>query len=172
MSPTPESILSVLFPLICSGFFLIPAAILLFFFFRVRMKSEASLKWSYVTGRIISSEVRTNTEQLNDDTHRVRYTYSPLVQYEYVVNGQPYTAMRIHYGVTPQLERARAEQLARKYVPGMPLKVYYNPEKPEEAVLEQKSVSSVAGLIFGLIFVTLSACSCLISVIGLIRMFQ
>ena len=173
MSLNLEALLSALFPLVCSGIFLLPAAILLYFFFRVRMKSNASMKWPYTSGRIISSEVRTNTEHPDDDNpRRVRYTYSPVVKYEYFINGQAYTASRIHYGVTPMLERAKAEQLAQHYVSGMPLKVYYNPANPNEAVLEQKSVSSYAGLVFGLIFVVLSACSCLMSAVGLIRMFR
>jgi hypothetical protein len=92
-----------------------------------------------------------------------------VVEYDYAVNSQPYKGRRINYGITATQSKAAAQKEADRFTPGMQVTVYYNPEKPGEAVLEKKEVKSNVGLILGIVFMALTLCTCLISVIMIAR---
>lgn len=159
-------------PVLIVGFcfgsgFLLAGVGLLFFALRTRRKSAASLNWPSTVGTVISSGVQTNT--FTDEYHRETYSFMPRVEYAYTVNGQEYRGRRLHFGVTESRRRADAEREANRYPVGMQVKVYYDPEKPQEAVLEQKSVSARLPLVLGIIFLVLTLCTCLVSLIALAR---
>ena len=165
-----ESLIFAFVPLCFGGFFFLAAAILLFFTLRTRKKSEASLNWPSTSGAITSASVRQNSS--TDEDGHVRHSYSPLVEYDFSVNGQAYTGKRINYGITASPTRAAAQKEVDRFPVGMQVTVFYNPEKPNEAVLEKKLVKSKVGLILGLVFLGLTLCSCLISSIMLGRGLQ
>jgi len=53
------------------------------------------------------------------------------------------------------VKESEAQAITDKYLAGTPVNVHYNPNKPEESVLEVVSRSSKAFLILGLIFIGL-----------------
>lgn len=154
-------------PLCFGGFFFLAGGLLLFFAIRTRKKSSASLSWPSTTGTIHSSTVRRNSS--TDEDGHTSYTFSPIVEYDYLVNGQAYKGKTIHYGITPSPSMATAQKEVDRFAPGMQVTVFYNPEKPNEAVLEKKEVKSKVGLILGMVFMALTLCTCLISVVMVLR---
>lgn len=64
--------------------------------------------------------------------------YAADLRYNYTVGSQPYQGTRIRAvqaAGTP--DSAAAESVLKRYVPGQQIPVYYNPDHPERAVLEQ-----------------------------------
>jgi hypothetical protein len=167
MSSAPEQLIFAFVPLCFGGFFFLAGIILLFFAIRTRQKSSASMAWPSTIGRITTSTVRQNSS--TDEDGHVSFTYSPVVEYDYSVNSQVNKGRRINYGITASQIRAAAQREADRFTPGMQVTVYYNPEKPGEAVLEKKVVKSNIGLILGIIFMALTLCTCLISGIMVAR---
>ena len=162
-----EQLILAVVPLCFGGFFFLSGAILLFFSLRARKKSSASMSWPSTTGRIITSTVRQNSS--TDEDGHVSFTYSPVVEYEYTVNNQVYKGKTINYGITAMQDRNAAQKEVDRFTPGAQVPVYYNPEKPQEAVLEKKEVKANVGLIIGIVFMALTLCTCLISAIMVIR---
>jgi hypothetical protein len=154
-------------PLCFGGFFFLAGALLLFFTLRTRKKSSASLSWPSTTGTILSSTVRRNSS--TDEDGHTNYSFSPIVEYDYSVSGQAFKGKRVHYGITPSTSMSTAQKEADRFTPGMQVPVFYNPDKPNEAVLEKKEVTSKVGLILGVVFMALTLCTCLISVVMVLR---
>lgn len=167
MSSASEQLIFAFVPLCFGGFFFLAGIILLFFAIRTRQKSSTSMAWPATVGRIITATVRQNSS--TDEDGHVDFTYSPVVEYDYSVNNQAFKGRRIHYGITPSQSKAAAQKEADRFTPGMQVTVYYNPEKPAEAVLEKKVVKSSVGLILGIVFMALTLCTCLISGIMVAR---
>lgn len=163
----PDQLVFAFVPLCFGGFFFLAGAILLFFALRTRKKSAASLSWTPTAGTISSSTVRRNSS--SDEDGHISYTFSPIVEYDYSVNGQAYKGKTIHYGITPSQDMATAQKEADRFPVGRQVTVFYNPEKPNEAVLEQKEVKSKVGLILGIVFMALTLCSCLAAGVMLLR---
>jgi hypothetical protein len=162
-----EQLVFAFVPLCFGGFFFLAGTILLFFTIRARKKSTASLAWPSTAGTIVSSTVRRNSS--TDEDGHTNFSFSPIVEYDYSVNGQAYKGKKIHYGITPSQDNATAQKEADRFPAGRQVTVFFNPEKPNEAVLEQKEVKSKVGLILGIVFMGLTLCSCLVSGIMLLR---
>jgi len=167
MSSVSDQLILAFVPLCFGGVFFLVGAITLFFVIRNRQKSSASMSWPSTPGTITASSVRENSS--TDEDGHVSYTYSPVVEYDFTVNNQNYKGKRINYGVSASSSYEKARQETDRFNPGMQVTVYYNPEKPGEAVLEKKVVKSKGGLILGIVFMVLALCTCLISGIMLIR---
>ena len=167
MSSNSEQLIFAIVPLCFGGFFFLAGAILLFFTLRTRKKSNASMSWPSATGQISAASVRKNSS--TDEDGYVDITYSPIVEYDYWVNGQVYKGHRIHFGITPSPRPGAAQAEVDRFPVGRQVTVFYNPEKPGEAVLEKKMVTSKAGFIVGGVFIALTLCTCCISTVMVIR---
>lgn len=167
MSSVNEQLIFAFVPLCFGGFFFLAGAILLFFAIRNRQKSSASMSWPSIQGRITASSVRQNSS--TDEDGHVSYTYSPAVEYDFMVNNQNYKGKRINYGVSATTSKEAAQKKADRFSAGMQVTVCYNPEKPGEAILDKKVVTSKVGLVIGIVFMALTLCTCLISGIMVIR---
>ncbi|HTK84056.1 MAG TPA: DUF3592 domain-containing protein [Patescibacteria group bacterium] len=78
-------------------------------------------------------------------------TYSAVITYRYSVNGQNYTSDRYWYAGSGSGSMAAAQNTVDKYPAGAQTTAYYNPDKPEEAVLDNSAPSTTipyAGLGF------------------------
>ena len=167
MSSPSEQLIFAFVPLCFGGFFFLAGAILLFFAIRTRRKSSASMAWPSTTGQISTASVRQNSA--TDEDGHVNFTYSPIVEYDFPVNGQAFKGRRINYGITASPTREAAQKEVDRFPIGRQVTVFYNPEKPSEAVLEKKVVTSKVGLILGIVFMVLTLCTCCISVIMVTR---
>jgi hypothetical protein len=102
--------------------------------FRSRRKSRAARTWPSTEGRIVDSRVEAKT--LPGDRPNTRF--APRITYEYVVNGRVYQSQRIAFRETFwSLAPQSAQASAARYPAGAHVTVYYDPEHPEETVLER-----------------------------------
>lgn len=104
--------------------------------------------WTATTGRVISSTVDldTRTERRNGRT-TTKKTYTPIVTYEYTVDGVRYEGDSIraddHGG-----GQDRAYDIAGSYPEGSETTVYYDPNSPADAVL-MRGYESTQVYLFG-----------------------
>jgi hypothetical protein len=171
----PMANLPANFALLCGGFFfLITLGIgvaLLVLSARSKQKAGASLQWPATPGTVILSEIRQSSN--TDDDGHTTYSYYPHVEYSYTVAGQTYTCKQIAFGGvvghgTPQ----NAQATLAKYPLHAPVQVYYDPGKPEDAVLERVASAGAKGSkTVGMILLVLSALIACPLIIGLIRNF-
>ena len=122
------------------------------------VKILRSRKWPTAPGKIIASEVSTETEivcgEFGDPQEITRD--SPKIRYCYAVGGREFKSARIRWvsrkwGITDPVRKTVA-----KYRVAQPVSVYYDPNHPANAVLEPavegllgRGLLSVAFLISG-----------------------
>ncbi|HEX8444385.1 MAG TPA: DUF3592 domain-containing protein [Allosphingosinicella sp.] len=113
---------------------------------RARKKANASAAWPSTLANVISSQV----EEMRTTEGS---SYRPVVVYRYSAAGSEYEGQRIRFGNLYGSERS-ARAVADRYPSGSEQAVRYNPEKPEDAVLETKLpgptylILAIGGLLF------------------------
>jgi Protein of unknown function (DUF3592) len=113
----------------------------------LRSRSKQCLHWPSVIGQVTESRV--------DDTH-VDMT-KPVLRYRYEVGGQAYVGFRASFS-GHGVSRAAMDQLLRPFPQGSTVKVYYNPQDPASAVLNNTTPSHWQyWLLFGVGFLALAA---------------
>jgi Protein of unknown function (DUF3592) len=119
---------------------------------QLRRVENASASWPASPGRIMLASVV--MEQRTDDEHRIVRHYRPEVQFSYSVGGREFHGDRWKWGWTALYsDEASAKAAIAKYASGAVTAVFYNPEKPEEAILEPGNRGGTgAQLLFGAMF--------------------
>jgi hypothetical protein len=107
-------------------------------------RAVAATKWTKIRGRVISSEVKriSTTDDLQDGDTIHSVSYRPEVSYEYAVDGKTYQSHQIAILVSTSSNEGIARAVVDKYPAGKEIDIYYNPDKPKDAVLEQSSPGS------------------------------
>jgi hypothetical protein len=99
----------------------------------IRKKLGDSKSWPTTTGLIIESSIDPGFFRIGGSYN---YVVRPNVTYEYKVDGKNYTSSQLalieYNSANQKLARGKAERYSR----GQQIEVYYNPRKPEFAVLE------------------------------------
>jgi hypothetical protein len=133
----------------------IPSAIAGKIVYKMREVRRAA-QWPSAQGRIVRSRMRTVRRQHAD--HATTVSNVPDVEYVFSVGGVEYRGHRIGFGDitagSPQAEAA-----PERYRVGRTGPVFYNPDKPEEAVLERDPPARPAvvyGIATGVMLVSLS----------------
>jgi LPXTG-motif cell wall-anchored protein len=93
-----------------------------------RKKNVQPARWPATKGRVISATLI----RMRDRDGQM--TAEPRITYEYTVNRQVYRSTRVKFGFKP-----RATLTVARYPAGNVVDVYYNPVKPEDAVLERET---------------------------------
>ena len=120
-----------------------------------RKRAKETESWPTVPGTVLSSEVITSQRYDSDAPGHQRTTYTPSVNYQYSVMGQVYTSKRISFG-EKNAGRKKCNEIVARYPAGSPVNVRYNPEKPDEAVLESSARGSTGNIILGIVFFALA----------------
>ncbi len=96
----------------------------------------ASLSWPSAPGTIVKSWVGDRSEWKNGRTHHM---YAPHVRYAYCVgsSSQSFEGEDISSLQTSSGDRGWAESVVASYAVGTRVTVYYNPDRPREALLER-----------------------------------
>lgn len=102
-----------------------------------RRTVKSSRRWPTTTGRIIRADINHHTSGEYPDS------YSPVVAYEYTVNGQTYRSERIIWGSVGFENPSEAERFITSYTSDAPLNVYYNPANPRVSVLNPTHEASL-----------------------------
>jgi hypothetical protein len=136
---------ALLLPGLCAGVILIGLVMMLRGWEQAQ-RVRATASWPTRPGIIIGADVR---EWPTSEGIRFR----PLVTYAYSVNGIEITNTRLSLEEAPYAyDHAAALAQVRHYRLQAPVSVYYNPERPTEAVLEQTLPRSAClNLLFGAI---------------------
>ena len=146
---------------ICAGlgivaFFFIGVGILISGI-RNRRKATASNRWPAAGGVITNAWI--NESRSTDEDGFTSTSYSARVEYQYAVGANTFTSRRISFGSTQSYSnRRKARKELEAYPVNSRVRVYYNPQNPEEAVLIRGTKGTMFGIIMGIIFILLSAC--------------
>lgn len=125
-------------------------------YFMLRRQGAASMKWPTVSGKVtrVSVVAEERQEDGDDGRNRITTVYRPDVQYSYAVGGREFHSSAWKWGWTalyPDEESAKAP--AAKYTAGANVPVFYNPEIPEQAILEPGNKDGTAAqIVFGAMF--------------------
>lgn len=121
-----------------------------------RNKTKQSLTWPSTQGRVIESRVVEGRSTDSDgDTSK---TFRPYVKYDYQVIGTTFTSDKLSIGPAVSTSNLRKTQdKVNGLPPGAVVTVFYNPDDPAEAVLEQRS-NAPAMLVVGIILVFIGLC--------------
>ncbi len=116
-------------------------------------KAKAAQAWPTVAGRVVSCEVV--EEESSDRDGATSTWYNPVVTYAYTAGGRELTGRRLRFGNYRSASRSKAEAALAPYPVGSAPAVRYNPEKPDECVLETKKPGPIylAMALFGLLFI-------------------
>jgi len=99
------------------------------FFMRRRMAVVS--QWPSTMGTVMMSTIEWRSDS---DSGRTAY---PVVQYSYQVNGQAYQSTKLAPG--PEVGGSGANKVVARYPAGAQVMVFYDPQKPADAVLERKA---------------------------------
>lgn len=167
-----ENLIPLAFALVCGGFFFVLilalGIYLVSFSSRSKKKAQASQGWPSVPGVILTSEVKRSMS--TDDDGNTDYSYTPAVTYSYQVNGQNYEGKLIAFGgVVGNSNPGKIQEQLRPYPAGAQVPVFFNPQKPDEAVLTQQAGGAKIALIGGIICIALSICVACPLLVGVVR---
>jgi len=113
-----------------------------------RRRAAASQAWPAAQGQITAASMHSYTRSDNDGNDTTYY--EPKIEYTYAVGGQTLTGKRVAFGAAATTNRAKAEQTVGRYTPGAPVAIYYNPARPQDAVLERSASNMTGALLAGI----------------------
>jgi hypothetical protein len=96
--------------------------------------ARGSYNWPSVPAKIVSSEVKAT--QREAEKKRVYTTYSADIAFQYTVNGKEFTSNLAMIDQPPKTFSTDAQTLVQKYPPGSTVMAHYNPQNPNQAILE------------------------------------
>jgi len=130
------------------------AAISYWYGWRTMKKNKVAAKWPTVAGVIVSAELDSYVKY--DDDGDATTMYTPLITYEYEVEGEVYTnnRVRVQAFVATNMQSVSSKKLD-EYPVGGAVDVHYDPFYPEDALLEidpsKINIPMIIGIICGLI---------------------
>jgi len=121
--------------------------------FRAVGKAKAAETWPTATGKVLSCDIV--EEESRDREGGTTTWYNPVVRYAYSAGGRDLESTRLRFGNYRSASRKKAEACLARYSAGASTSVRYNPERPEECVLETKKPGPLylVMAVFGLLFV-------------------
>jgi hypothetical protein len=118
--------------------------------FKLVQTALSSIRWPSVEGHVVSTAIHTEhytDTEFSSDTRknhgrRLDYDYyRPIIRYTYQVGGAHYTSSQRAPGDPQQYpEIKQARDILKKFRADQPIKVYYDPKDPKDAVLEPGSL--------------------------------
>lgn len=101
----------------------------------MRRDQDGSLHWPEAAGTVVAVEAEPAVGR-GTGRRTSEETWRPLVVYDYEVDGRRYTGERLT--LSPEharMSRGEVDEMLRFYHPGMPIRVRYDPRRPDRAVL-------------------------------------
>jgi len=100
---------------------------------RARARLRAAGRWPVATGRVVDVDVQLKSGG-GGRSHQAYYV--PAIRYLYSAGGREREGRTIRFGVPATSRRGAAEAMLAPYPVGATPAVRYNPENPDESVLE------------------------------------
>lgn len=100
------------------------------------MESEG---WETVQGTILKSDIKKNESTTRDAKgfRRTKTSYIVTVNYFFEIDDNRYEGNTISFGNVSHSERSDAQNELKSYPKGKEVKVYFNPEDPDDSVLKK-----------------------------------
>lgn len=100
-------------------------------------RARASRRWPSVEGRVLASGIAESgpSGRLGSGGHG--RTATLRVSYAYEVDGSPFQSSRVSFHDAVTKSPAYARSIAERYPAGSPVRVYYDPSRPDQAVLDR-----------------------------------
>ena len=115
-------------------------------------KLQKSKNWLSTSGVITSSELDAQTTA--DDDGYETTTYLAKVIFTYDVNGSPYECDCINFDYGMRTSNIRKQQsVLEQYPLGSQVTVYYNPENPQQSVLEKRVNGAFTTILVSAVFI-------------------
>ena len=131
---------------------------------RSKQKAMQSQSWPVTKGTITQTDIRA---QEHDEVVR----YVPVVRYTYEVEGMIHESRQITFGSGVEFNsRQKAAEYLAEYPVDAEVSVYYNSEKPSEAVLRQVAQKTTVGLVIGIVLVVITLCLVCLMTTGILRL--
>jgi PDZ domain-containing secreted protein len=131
---------------------------------RNKHKAQQSQTWPVAKGTITQTDI-----SVQEYDEKVRYV--PVVRYTYQVNEQVHEGRRITFGSDMEFpSRQKATEYLAEYPVGAEVSVYYNPEKPSEAVLQQVARKTAVGMVIGIVLLAVMLCLVCLMATGIFRL--
>jgi hypothetical protein len=123
--------------------------------FRAVGKARAAESWPTAMGKVHSCQV-VEEESTDREGHTTTW-YNPVVAYSYSAGGREHEGRRLRFGSYRKSTRKKAEAMLAAYAPGGTAAVRYNPDRPEECVLETVRPGPIYLImaLFGFLFVAM-----------------
>lgn len=96
--------------------------------------------WQQIDGNLISASIY-------EDSDSEGVNYKPRIAYWYAVNGRSLRGEQIRFGDLSYTSRQAAERILARYSAGDTLIVYFNPARPDEAVLDRSLGNQILGIL-------------------------
>jgi hypothetical protein len=104
---------------------------------RAKARSAAAERWLAAPGRVTATDIQLRSGGSGNS----RYAYHvPAISYTYAVRGREHEGHRIRFGLATTNTRRGAEAILAPYPVGATPEVRYNPEDPDDSVLEAGKV--------------------------------
>ena len=120
-------------PLLFVWTFLFAGVVTLGIGFASTLEAWHSRSWPTVEGLVTLSQVDSYLSESDSGTTQM---YHAQVNFTYTVGGRTYFSDLVNLGDYSTSVQANAEKVAARYPAGATVQVYYDPGKPETAVLE------------------------------------
>jgi hypothetical protein len=115
-----------------------------------RSRMRASQDWLQTVGTIRKADIVVRSDQESTG-------YAVSVEYEYTAGGARYTGKRIGFSRRQYARKRRAEAELARYPAGSGVVVYFDPQKPSDAVLVRNYPDSVLLIVSGIVLLAIVA---------------
>lgn len=159
--------LAVVLVLFLSVLFAGIGGLLIFLYRRNRKKASESLSWSETTGTVVKSSIRVEDSVFSSDDNQgeSQPMYSADINYTYQVGSMLHTSDRLSFsGKSSYSKREKAEEFTSRYPEGSRPPVFYNPNKPHEAVLDRSAKGSCIFFWAGTAFLSIGVIALIVGI--------
>lgn len=139
--------------------FVIVALVLGFIGLRQKARVSVTKEWPTTNGTVLFSTVE--ARRSSSSSGGTSTSYYPSVVYQYQVNGQTFQSNQLSMGMRVGLGSYNAVQqrVTENYSPGSVITVYYNPNNPQQAVLEHSAVGGNIMILVAVFIVAILICT-------------
>ena len=124
--------------------------LLLFIASKNYILGKLSNDWPKTEGKII----RSGSGFIDTDTMQKEYFLN--IQYHYSVEGKDFTSCRISFKYLSRRTKEAIQEILNRYPLGKKIDVYYNPRRPQMAILEPgTSIKSFIHIMLGVFFIAI-----------------
>jgi hypothetical protein len=149
-----ENLMSILMGLLMIAFGLfcgVNAVNLIYNHIKVWQAAKRSKTWLSTDGQVVETALK----------HTGRFAWTPTITYTYHVNGVEYKGSRLAFDYFNSYSLREANEIMERYPVKISVKVFYDPEQPQESTLQQAYHDLIGGLLIMPMFLFLPTAMCL-----------